>query len=342
MSRALDDLRVRPMTPEDWPAALDVLRASMGNAAAGADFLRWKHEENPFGVSPGLVAEHDQKVVALRLFMRWRFRTGPEELSAVRAVDTATHPRFQGRGLFRTLTLALVEQMRKEGVAFVFNTPNEKSRPGYLKMGWSDVTRVPVWVRATRPLRAALRRAGALFPASPSFESLEEDRASLRALLQQPALPSFLEAARPRDSRYHTPRTPSFLRWRYADAPGLAYGARGRFDEESGAVVLYRRRARGGFIEGTVLDVACSRDLAGIRDAARLLRRLGRELDVDYLAATAAPRTREAAALALAGFVPLGARGPRFTSLPLNPKPARPNPVFPSSWRLSAGDLELF
>ncbi|MDH5380092.1 MAG: hypothetical protein OEW75_04520, partial [Cyclobacteriaceae bacterium] len=30
---------------------------------------------------------------------------------------------------------------------FIFNTPNEKSRPGYLKMGWVDAGRLPVYFR---------------------------------------------------------------------------------------------------------------------------------------------------------------------------------------------------
>ena len=71
------------------------------------------------------------------------FRRGGSTLHAVRAVDTATHPDHQGRGLFTALTMHALEACRAEGVAFVFNTPNAQSRPGYLKMGWREVGRPP-------------------------------------------------------------------------------------------------------------------------------------------------------------------------------------------------------
>ncbi len=48
-----------------------------------------------------------------------------------------------------------------DGVDVVFNTPNDQSRPGYLKMGWSEVGRVPVAVRLRSAL-SARRVAGAL------------------------------------------------------------------------------------------------------------------------------------------------------------------------------------
>ena len=37
----------------------------------------------------------------------------------------------------------------------MFNTPNDQSRPGYLKMGWQVVGRVPIGVR---PARSAVLR----------------------------------------------------------------------------------------------------------------------------------------------------------------------------------------
>ena len=80
--------------------------------------------------------------------MRWRLTTpGGGELSCVRAVDTAVHPDFQRRGLFRSLNEAAIEIARDDGVDLVFNTPNAQSRPGYLKQGWRDVGPIGVMIR---------------------------------------------------------------------------------------------------------------------------------------------------------------------------------------------------
>ena len=103
-----------------------------------------------------LVAEADGRVVGLRAFMRWEFVAGRRRFRAVRAVDTATHPDHQGRGIFSRLTLEALDGLRSEA-DFIFNTPNEKSLPGYLKMGWQVVGRVPIRIRVRRPIRFATR-----------------------------------------------------------------------------------------------------------------------------------------------------------------------------------------
>jgi GNAT superfamily N-acetyltransferase len=112
-----------------------------------ARFFEWKHAENPFGASPAWVALDGDRLVGFRTFLRWGFTWGERSVKGVRAVDTATHPDYQGRGVFSRLTRMALEELMSEGVDFVFNTPNEKSRPGYLKMGWHVVGRLPVLAR---------------------------------------------------------------------------------------------------------------------------------------------------------------------------------------------------
>ena len=150
---------VRPYREEDEPGVLDLLSASLGGGPVGErrpEFFRWKHFDNPFGSSFMLVAETDDRIVGLRAYMRWRFEDGTRILHAVRAVDTATHPDYQRRGIFSRLTKQALEELR-EDVDLVFNTPNETSLRGYLKMGWDVVGKVPIWVKVRRPLRLMTR-----------------------------------------------------------------------------------------------------------------------------------------------------------------------------------------
>ena len=110
----------------------------------------WKHSANAFGPSLVLVAEDDTGILAVRPFMMWRFTSDEGTVRAARAVDTAVRADARGRGLFRTLTELGVEQLRSRGIAFIFNTPNEQSGPGYLKMGWNDAGRVEFGIRVQR------------------------------------------------------------------------------------------------------------------------------------------------------------------------------------------------
>ncbi|MEO8425105.1 MAG: GNAT family N-acetyltransferase, partial [Actinomycetota bacterium] len=159
MSRTRPAIDIRAYRDQDEPAVLSLLGASLGGGPAGVRppaFFRWKHLENPFGRSFMWVAEADDQIVGLRAFMRWEFTAGDRRYLAVRAVDTATHPAHQGQGIFSRLTLEALDALRDQA-DFVFNTPNERSRPGYLKMGWQVVGKVPIRVRVRRPIRFVTR-----------------------------------------------------------------------------------------------------------------------------------------------------------------------------------------
>ena len=148
------DLEIRSARPEDESAVIDLLRASLGwrPEDPNEEFFRWKHHDNAFGPSPAWVALHDGRVVGYRTFLRWRFLDDAGRVvTAVRAVDTATDPSYRGMGIFRMLTLRAVADLTLAGDGIVFNTPNDQSRPGYLKMGWSVARRLPVGVLPTGP-----------------------------------------------------------------------------------------------------------------------------------------------------------------------------------------------
>src|SRR5690242_5148995 len=135
-----------------------------GNDPRFEMLYRWKHEHNAFGPSPAWVAVDGDRVAGIRVFMRWEFVVDGHVMRAVRAVDTATDPAYQGRGIFTRLTMHALEAVTAEGVDFVFNTPNDQSRPGYLKMGWEVVGKLPVMVRPCS-LRGAAKIASARVPA---------------------------------------------------------------------------------------------------------------------------------------------------------------------------------
>ena len=340
-----DALEIRAARADDLPSILALMRASLGEGKVPRHeaFWRWKHEQNPFGRSPVLLAFHEGLLVGLRTFLRWTWMRGSVPVQAVRAVDTATHPAWQGRGIFRTLTLGLVEQMRDEGVSFIYNTPNEKSRPGYLKMGWRDVGNIALWARPTHPGRTALRLAlGRSRRHAPAGDAPPETAppTSLATLLGDGRLSPLLAAPTPAD-RYATCKTTAFLRWRYFDIPGFTYEARWSWSRDGqGAAVIYRLRDRRGLRECTIADVLSSPGVQGATHLMGLIRHLG-QLPVDYLVVAAPTGARTAAAFLGAGLLPVGARGPTLTVRRLDTA-LRPDPSVPSHWQASVGDFELF
>jgi GNAT superfamily N-acetyltransferase len=329
-------LLVRPYLDDDEAEVLELLTASLGGGPAGrrpAEFFRWKHLASPFGRSVMLVAASDGRIVGLRAFLRWRFRVGDRTVEAVRAVDTVTDPEFRGRGVFSTLTRAGLKEVRGN-TGFVFNTPNEKSLPGYLKMGWQIVGRVPVSVRVRRPVsfvrHLAGSRAGRAAPAvhaSPAAKVLGES-----------GVADLLERAETWEG-FATPRTQEYLRWRYAEAPLLDYRAVAARDEgRIGGLALFRVRPRGRMWETTVAEIIVP---AGDgRTAGRLLRAVVGAAAVDHLTCSFPPSSAAARATRRMGFL----RSPRGVTLVVNPlaPDLAPDPSELGSWALSLGDLEVF
>jgi GNAT superfamily N-acetyltransferase len=193
----------RPALDADIPAIVSLLRLSLGETLMPKSeaFWRWKHIDNPFGPSPVLLAEDNDTLVGVRAFLRWEWSLNGAVIKAVRAVDTATHPDFQGQGIFKKLTLLSVERCQQEGVQFIFNTPNASSMPGYLKMGWHVHGRMAI----------------SAFPVLPRFKKSKPSS----ALYAGEAAAMELPPARPGMLITHTSK--AFLAWRYGRNPNERY-----------------------------------------------------------------------------------------------------------------------
>src|SRR5262245_16812273 len=115
-------MKIRVATTADTPAIVGLLKISLGEKLMpnSEAFWKWKHTDNPFGPSPVLLAFENEKLIGVRAFMRWQWTGNDRVYAATRAVDTATHPDYQGRGIFRTLTLQMVDECSKDGVDFIF------------------------------------------------------------------------------------------------------------------------------------------------------------------------------------------------------------------------------
>ena len=322
-------LTLRPAVSTDVPAIIDLLCQALGwePDERHRALYRWKHQDNPFGQSPSWVAVDEEGVVGVRIFMRWRFRFGDRSIRAVRAVDTATHPRARGLGVFKALTLHAVEEMKAEGVDWVFNTPNDQSLPGYLSMGWQRVGRLAV---ALRPANARVvpRLVSARVPADlwSVATSAGEDAASV--LSEADELDELLSNQKPvAAGAVRTDRSPAYLRWRYASGP-VGYRALLAGSSLREGVVFFRLRRRGPATEVAITDVVVP---AG---DARLIGRLcSRALDAgagDYAIVVGPARPR--------AWFRLRRIGPLLTWRPLADSGAPPL----GQWELSTGDVELF
>lgn len=179
------------------------------------DFFKWKHLYNPFGNSYGLLAIDGEKIVGLRMFMFWEFCDGVEQniKTAIRPVDTVVDSNYRGRGLFKKLTLQGLENCKGE-YDFVFNTPNNNSLPGYLKMGWNQSANVSNF------------RIGMITPfqKKPKLIHIEFEKSAF-----------FYQS----NQTLQTNKTENYLRWRYVDPKYKIFTC------DKGGIVFSLTRIRG-------------------------------------------------------------------------------------------------
>lgn len=289
----------------------------------------WKHGENPFGGAPVWIALDGGRVVAVRPFLAWEFEQEGRIIRAARAVDTATHHDYRGRGLFRTLTEHALDDLEAGGVAFVFNTPNDLSRPGYLKMGWQLVGRVPVHARFRSPT-SLFRATHARVPAGlESAHSNSRVGISASDVFQDPtAIERLLTGDRASLSLF-THRTVPFLSWRYGSGP-IGYRAMVSERGIDDGVLFFRHRQRGAAVEASVCDIAVPG--GDRRLTAALLRQLARSGLADYAVRLGSDgRGRH-------GYLRLPCQGPTLVWRPI----CQAEMPTLAAWRLCLGDIELF
>jgi GNAT superfamily N-acetyltransferase len=335
------DVETRAYEQSDEDAVLQLLDSSLGAGPVGrrvTEFWRWKHLENPFGRSFVTVAEVDGEIVGVRPFMRWRFVAGDRVFTAVRAVDTATHPAHQGKGIFSRLTRAALDAIRPE-IDLVFNTPNGKSGPGYLKLGWREVGRVPIGIRVRRPVRFAVLARSLKRTAEPVTGLAIDAESAADALRDGAAVDALLAAAEPLRDRLTTPKDAAYLRWRYVDVPMIDYRAVRLLDgDECTGIVLFRVRRRGALLECVIAELIVRPDESAT--ARRLLRRAARAAAVDMVTSSFPPGTTCRRATVATGHI-RAPGGMYLVTNPLRPD-LEPDPSSLRSWGLTLGDLEVF
>lgn len=239
---------IRELTEADQQALLELATEALGEGPQGSrqsDWWNWKHVDNPFGHSLVLGAFEGEQLIGLRTFMRWRLVDAQgRRWACARAVDTATHPAHQGKGIFSKLTLEGLDYLRADGTDIVFNTPNGKSGPGYRKMGWLAVAPLSAGIRPNGiagALRLATRAAGKpvqelpLPPAADWSVFVPDDWAGLAEAWNSPGL--------------GTDWTPEALVWRLSACPVASYHPIVAEGKLLGAVRVHSRK---GLREGVV------------------------------------------------------------------------------------------
>jgi GNAT superfamily N-acetyltransferase len=207
-------MQIREATSSDIPEIINVLRASIGEAKLPktGEIWKYKHIDNPFGASIVLLAVGSGRIIGVRAFMKWEWNLNGTRFSALRAVDTGILPEHQGKGIFKALNSVGMEMAKGRGGHFIFNTPNSKSLPANLKMGWNKMGKLKI----------------AFIPGNFRNRNFKKEdyqyrkSKNLTALDLQELLDAYNNLQSQR-GKIFTPKSSAYLQWRYEQNPLQKY-----------------------------------------------------------------------------------------------------------------------
>lgn len=329
-------MNIRPATASDIPAIITLLKESLGESMIpkSEQLWNWKHNENPFGPSYVLVAEENDVLIGVRAFMQWQWTGLGKTYNTVRAVDTATHPAHQGRGIFKQLTLAQLDLCKTAGTHFVFNTPNEKSRPGYLKMGWQPQGKMPMKLCVRRPFSVFWNR----LTNKVKYKSISTDPTpkadwnNVTELLSSFSLHS---------DKLHSAYNSAYIQWRYANNPLFNYTY---FTDNNSYILVGRVKYQSFIKELRLTDFFLLNDTDKKntrRHIKQSLRKFCKAHSIDFISMSGNQYLHYKDLLPL-GLIPVRRFGPIVTIKDINVTNEMPALLNIDNWEYSLGDMELF
>ena len=313
-------MQIREADHSDIPGILKVLKASLGETSSKKteEVWRFKHITNPFGESLVLVAQEKEEIIGVRAFMRWKWQQGEKIYSAFRAVDTATHPDHQGKGIFKKLTLKALEIGQERSDHFVFNTPNTQSKPGYLKMGWEEVGKLKIHLVPVSPFHWGNKNLS-----SGNWVNISE--------VDNTSMLSSWDTKLKNDGKLFTPKTSEYLAWRYGNNPLQGYRVLAGKDLFIAGYV----KKQSHFKELRISELIFSPDISQ-RLIKKTIRTWAKEAGVHFISLQI-PGVKSIFQRKISGNF-----GPVLTFKEVRKDLEKDDFLNLNSWEYSLGDLELF
>lgn len=141
------------------PEALGVYARLLSEVfGAGPKFtseaLAWRYRDNPAGTVVGADAWAGPTLAAHYVACPLAATVEGQPLKGLLSLNTATHPSFQGQGLFTRLAREAYDRGTELGYDFVIGVANAQSTPGFLgRLGFQHVGRLEAGLLARSPRR---------------------------------------------------------------------------------------------------------------------------------------------------------------------------------------------
>jgi hypothetical protein len=154
------ELKLRLWEDQDRTEILKLMEVVFGKGRlTSTEFFDWQYIRNPAGRAIMVCCEaSDGSLAASYTVIPVPIRIDGKPLLGTLSLNTATHPRFQRRGLFVKTAETLYAHLSQKGIALTIGFPNHLSYPGFVtRLGFTDLGRT-VTLRHILDSRTFLRR----------------------------------------------------------------------------------------------------------------------------------------------------------------------------------------
>lgn len=120
-----------PSTLSAYAELFNVCFPSAGHL--GVKYLRWLYVDNPDGLVVGFDAFDGERLAAHYACIPVQLKLFGQQCKGLLSLNTATHPDYQGKGLFTKLASRTYDFAAENGFQGVYGIANSNSTPGFIK-----------------------------------------------------------------------------------------------------------------------------------------------------------------------------------------------------------------
>lgn len=114
------------------------------------EWFYWKFRDNPYGRSVLSCVKNGDHVIGCVAYGMHIVKYYEEEYNGALSFENFVHPEYQGKGIFGRLLKNAECELRRKGVQLLYNFPNSKSLPGFLKAGWEKIDVSETWMKVVK------------------------------------------------------------------------------------------------------------------------------------------------------------------------------------------------
>jgi len=136
------------------PADIDLFRQlfhTVFGREMNAQMFQWKYIDNPCQTDNEsynvVVAKDGTRIIGARPSFAMSILYKGKRYHAAQPCDTMLLPDYRGSGLFSKMITYALNDLRQQGINYIFNFPNSNSYPGYIRNGWIDNGPVEAGIR---------------------------------------------------------------------------------------------------------------------------------------------------------------------------------------------------